>query len=201
MGTNESLLSVNRHSRRRFRSSSPRSPTYRGSPQQVPSAAMDTEILKLNVGGRKIMTTKATLAPPSEPNSLFAAMFRSERPPTKMDADGNMFIDQNPDRFEIILDYLRTGILPEELQCPLELLKADADYFGIEGLLKIIGQRKTEEQRRRTAEQSKKIEEQRMKREEHEWKREEEERKEREHKWKRVEHGTWREEKGYKGTF
>ena len=33
---------------------------------------------------------------------------------------------------------------PEELQCSLELLKADADYFGIEGLPKIIGQRKTE---------------------------------------------------------
>ena len=37
---------------------------------------MDTKIVKLNVGGRTFMTTAATLAPPSEPNSLFAAMFR-----------------------------------------------------------------------------------------------------------------------------
>ena len=116
---------------------------------------MDSEIIKLNVGGRMLMTTKATLAPPSEPNSLFAAMFRSERPPAKMDADGNMFIDRNPDRFEIILDFLQTGILPEELRCPLALLRADADYFGIEGLLKIIGERM--EQRRRKKERVREV--------------------------------------------
>ena len=113
---------------------------------------MDTEILKLNVGGRMFMTTRAILTPPSDPDSLFAAMFRSDRPPAKMDADGNMFIDRDPDRFAIMLDFLRTGILPEELQCPLELLRAEADYFGIEGLLKIIEERKTGEERRKTEE-------------------------------------------------
>ena len=117
---------------------------------------MDIEIVKLDVGGRMFKTTRATLAPPTEPNSLFATMFRSERPPAKMDADGNVFIDRNPDRFAIILDFLQTGILPRELQCSLELLRVDAEYFGIEGLLKIIGQRKTEEQRRKTEEQRRK---------------------------------------------
>ena len=65
--------------------------------------------------------------------------FRSEkRMPALKDADGNIFIDRDPDTFAVILTFLRTGVLDNELPCSMERLKVEADYFGIKGMTKII---------------------------------------------------------------
>ena len=60
-------------------------------------------------------------------------------PPAQKDADGNIFIDRDPDSFAVILTFLRTGILVKELPCSVERLEVEADYFGIEGITMIIG--------------------------------------------------------------
>ena len=66
--------------------------------------------------------------------------FRSEkRVPAQKDAEGNIFIDRDPDTFAVILTFLRTGILDKELPCSIERLKVEADYFGIKGMSKSIG--------------------------------------------------------------
>ena len=59
--------------------------------------------------------------------------------PAQKDAEGNIFIDRDPDTFAVILTFLRTGILDKELPCSIERLKVEADYFGIKGMSKNIG--------------------------------------------------------------
>jgi len=66
--------------------------------------------VKVNVGGRIFQTTLRTLqgAHVGESDSMLAAMF-SQRHPNCKDADGNVFIDRDGDRFAHQLDYLITG--------------------------------------------------------------------------------------------
>eukprot|EP00931_Biecheleriopsis_adriatica_P089148 TRINITY_DN63322_c0_g1_i1.p1 TRINITY_DN63322_c0_g1~~TRINITY_DN63322_c0_g1_i1.p1 ORF type:complete len:635 (-),score=89.56 TRINITY_DN63322_c0_g1_i1:52-1956(-) len=68
--------------------------------------------VKINVGGRMFQTTTTTLQGKhaGEGDSMLAAMF-SQRHPNCKDADGNVFIDRNGDRFAHLLDYLVTGNL------------------------------------------------------------------------------------------
>jgi hypothetical protein len=67
------------------------------------------EIIRLNVGGRHFVTTRQTLC--AEAGSMLAVQF---------DLDGAIFIDRNPQTFEIVLDYFRNGctvvsdIVPDE---------------------------------------------------------------------------------------
>ena len=67
--------------------------------------------MTINVGGREFKTTLTTLR--SHPTSLLAEKF-SEESLKKIDADNArkqspLFIDRNPDAFESVLEYLRTG--------------------------------------------------------------------------------------------
>lgn len=90
------------------------------------------DVLRLNVGGKIYMTTRATLC--SDDDSMLALMFQPASnfaPPAQ--EDGSVFLDRNPATFEYILDYLRNGCClvgppPSEL---LQLLCADADFFGL----------------------------------------------------------------------
>ena len=107
---------------------------------------MSGEVITLNVGGALFTTTVATLT--KYPNSLLAAMFdpESERPPARQDKQGNFFIDGEPKPFEMILRFLRRGKLSEDIGgCTLEQLEWEADYFGLQELLEIIGKRKDKE--------------------------------------------------------
>ena len=117
---------------------------------------MNGEVITLNVGGTLFTTTMATLT--KYPNSLLAAMFEpgSERPPARKDKEGNFFIDGEPKPFETILRFLRRGKLTEDIDgCTLEKLELEADYYGLEELLKIIGERKKAEERKKKAEERK----------------------------------------------
>ena len=110
---------------------------------------MSREVVTLNVGGALFTTTVATLT--KYPNSMLAAMFdqKSERPPARKDNQGNFFIDAEPEPFKMILRFLRRGVLTEDLGgCTLEQLELEADYYGLEDLLKLIRMRKDEDDAR-----------------------------------------------------
>ena len=107
-----------------------------------------------------------TQLPFQYPNSMLAAMFNaeSERPPAEKDVNGNFFLDCNPRAFEYILDFLRRGKLPEDIVgCGIDQVEWEADYFGLQEILKIIGERK---KAKKAADEEKRAEEERKRAEE-----------------------------------
>lgn len=64
-----------------------------------------SNVVKLNVGGSKYITTKTTLCKSSYFAGLLSGKFRVDS-----DGDGNIFIDRNGIYFGYILEYLRSGI-------------------------------------------------------------------------------------------
>ena len=118
---------------------------------------INNDIIRLNVGGQHFVTTRTTLC--AVEGSLLAEMFCSDstfEPPREIissnggagnDANNNksssrggeVFLDRNPLAFGYILDYLRDGCrvtvdLSHDEQI-LQRLRADADSFGLEGLV------------------------------------------------------------------
>ena len=87
------------------------------------------ERIKLNVGGTKFETTRATLT--SSPTSLLARMFDpdSDLPPAVLSDDGYYFLDACPRVFSVILNWLRYKdvILGKEVDA-VEVIPV-ADYF------------------------------------------------------------------------
>ncbi|KAJ4458043.1 putative K+ channel tetramerization subfamily protein [Paratrimastix pyriformis] len=88
------------------------------------------DVITINVGGRVFTTLKQTLL--TQEDSMLAAMFSGRHPITK-NAEGMPFIDRNPDIFEKILDYLRTGHPPRWWAHPEQRndFLEDLAYFGI----------------------------------------------------------------------
>eukprot|EP01095_Lingulamoeba_sp_RSL-Kostka_P007841 TRINITY_DN2551_c0_g1_i1.p1 TRINITY_DN2551_c0_g1~~TRINITY_DN2551_c0_g1_i1.p1 ORF type:complete len:282 (+),score=43.59 TRINITY_DN2551_c0_g1_i1:158-1003(+) len=68
-------------------------------------------IIKLNIGGWKYCTSRSTLFS-NQPNFFTRLIENDEngRVPCLRDEDGYIFVDRNGRIFEIVLDYLRTGI-------------------------------------------------------------------------------------------
>ena len=88
------------------------------------------ERIKLNVGGTKFETTRATLT--SSPTSLLARMFDpdSDLPPAAVSDDGYYFLDACPTAFKVILNWLRyKEILGKDVD-PDDVIPV-ADYFGL----------------------------------------------------------------------
>ena len=113
------------------------------------TVTMSGQVITLNVGGTVFTTTIATLT--KYPNSLLAAMFNqeSERPPARKDDNGNFFIDAEPEPFKFILRFLRRGKLSAYIDGrTLEQLEWEADYYGLEELLKLIRMRRDEDDAR-----------------------------------------------------
>ena len=95
-----------------------------------------SEIVHLNVGGTKYITTKSTLC--KYPESMLGAMFM-ENVPLSTDKNGYYFIDRCGHIFQYILQFLRCGklVLPQGFN-ELELLKVEADFYQIEGLISAV---------------------------------------------------------------
>jgi hypothetical protein len=74
---------------------------------------MDDRRIVFNVGGHKFEVSLCTLM--KHPTSRLAKMFDSKNPlssTVKPDKNGEYFFDRNGRIFEVILDYYRSGWLP-----------------------------------------------------------------------------------------
>ena len=102
------------------------------------------ELVRLNVGGTKYITEKATLR--KYPDSVLGAMFRGNIP-LSTDGDGYYFIHRCGHIFQYILQFLRSGklILPKGF-CELELLEEEASFYEIEDLISTMNNHKSEKE-------------------------------------------------------
>ncbi|KAL9645042.1 hypothetical protein ABK040_004534 [Willaertia magna] len=103
-------------------------------------ANLQSNKIKLNVGGKLFTTTKDTLM--KYKDSFFFSMLSSGKWLPDED-DGAYFIDRNPKLFTIIMDFLRNdGLSETELRVltnvQKEKLLIEADYFGLDELTKIL---------------------------------------------------------------
>ena len=93
--------------------------------------------VKLDVGGTIFKTTHGTLL--SDQNSKLAKMFSTEkngRISAIQDENGAYFIDRSPKYFEIILNFLRGGVMENGANVDLKFLRNEAEYFCIQGKIK-----------------------------------------------------------------
>ena len=93
-----------------------------------------SDIITLNVGGQKFLTTRMTLM--LDPNSALARMFDpdSSIPPSKL-VEGAYFIDADPDVFKVVLHFLRYKSLVIPTSVPVQAVKDQAMFFGLEGMI------------------------------------------------------------------
>jgi len=92
------------------------------------------ELISLNVGGKKFMTTRALLT--SVPDSMLAMMFDPANPipASRRDDDGAFFIEEDPATFRVILCWLRhrsLNLTAGAGAVSLHYLVASANYFGL----------------------------------------------------------------------
>lgn len=89
----------------------------------------------LNVGGTVFVTTLDTLL--SKGDNMLAVMIKHPNPASKV--EDALFIDRDPTVFKWILNYLRgSTILPPKHTAEMYLLREEARYFAIDGLLSRI---------------------------------------------------------------
>jgi len=108
--------------------------------KRVHAVLNESEQVTLNVGGYKFSTTVTTLRNAPEP-SLFSAMF-SGRHALRKDDGGCIFIDRDGRHFHDIINYLRDG----QFNYPMDgtdykyllELRAEAEYYGLSGLVTLI---------------------------------------------------------------
>ena len=91
-------------------------------------------------------------------------MFSTEtngRIPAIQDENGAYFIDSCPKYFEIILNFLRRGVMENGANVDLKFLRNEAEYFCIQGLVKVVDEEieKTEKGEALRLEQLKRIDE------------------------------------------
>eukprot|EP01116_Phalansterium_solitarium_P002838 TRINITY_DN1313_c1_g1_i1.p1 TRINITY_DN1313_c1_g1~~TRINITY_DN1313_c1_g1_i1.p1 ORF type:complete len:455 (-),score=147.77 TRINITY_DN1313_c1_g1_i1:114-1478(-) len=96
-------------------------------PAESPALA---SIVVLNVGGVHYTTTRATLC--QYPDTMLGAMFSGKYALTLM-KDGSVFIDRDGQLFQHVLQFLRSQrwVLPSHDAYQTELIKCEADYFGL----------------------------------------------------------------------
>ena len=124
------------------------SPSKGPSPTNV--AALDTNQnrsilkskVKLDVGGFKFTTSRATLC--RFPGTFLEVMFSGRHDyPTEIDEeDGSYFIDRDGRHFHHVLNFMRVGSvisLPDG-DTARDELSVEADFYGLEGLVRAIRQ-------------------------------------------------------------
>ena len=103
-----------------------------------PSTGTDTDILQLNVGGStSISVRRSTLT--QFPDTLLAATFSGRWDESmEKDRDGNIFIDQDPENFLLLVNYLRLRMNNQSRKVPEKYLPKPTyplcymlDYYGL----------------------------------------------------------------------
>ena len=90
-----------------------------------------TDIIQLNVGGRRFTTSKQTLT--WIPDSFFASLL-SGRIPSIRDEVGAIFIDRDPDLFQVILHFMRTKEVNPKNES-VRNLRTEAEFYGLQPLV------------------------------------------------------------------
>ena len=124
------------HNRKRSRASSDEAASSQKKSRASPSDEA-VKIIRLNVGGERMETTRATLTQVSE--SLLGRMFDENSPfgTPRQDADGYFFLDADSEAFRVVLNFLRRGALVEGKHLAPVLrnkVAAEADFFGLTAL-------------------------------------------------------------------
>lgn len=101
----------------------------------------DCQVISLNIGGTKYMTTVRTLM--REENTFFTDLLKSdcnqhENVATKL-PDGAYFIDRDGELFVYILDYMRTGklLLPDNFKDTARL-KEEVMFYKLENMNELL---------------------------------------------------------------
>lgn len=84
------------------------------------------EVLTLNVGGQRFETLRTTLC--KYPKTMLGVMFSNESFSNIRQKDGSYFFDRDPKHFMTILNFYRTGELPESIT--VEFMK-ELDWWNI----------------------------------------------------------------------
>lgn len=90
-----------------------------------------SEIVNLNVGGKRFSTSRQTLS--WIPDTFFTALL-SGRISSQRDENGAIFIDRDPKLFGIILNYLRNKDIDLK-HCDIKALRHEAEYYNISPLI------------------------------------------------------------------
>ena len=115
---------------------------WRDVKSRLESSAMPSNTkVKLNVGGRFFQTTVETLTKSSDTRltyfkTLFSGQWQSEKDPK----DDSIFIDRDGDLFEYILQYLRTGKIPIDINHDLlrQDLITEAHFYKLDSLVNLL---------------------------------------------------------------
>ncbi|XP_012281332.1 BTB/POZ domain-containing protein KCTD9 [Orussus abietinus] len=112
-----------------------------------------TDWVTLNVGGKCFTTTRSTLTN-KEPMSMLARMFTESIDsecriqPSRKNHNGAFLIDRSPTYFEPLLNYLRHGQLILDKNLNAAGVLEEARFYGIEGVVSILEDMTSEEERR-----------------------------------------------------
>ncbi|KAM9853407.1 BTB/POZ domain-containing protein KCTD14 [Aulostomus maculatus] len=103
---------------------------YKSLEKQSAAVTPLAPVVHLNVGGRVFSTCRSTLT--KHPDSRLAQLFSG---PSKLhtDAQGRHFIDRDGSHFGAILEFLRSGRLPDE---NIQEVHKEAVYYNIQALVK-----------------------------------------------------------------
>jgi len=88
------------------------------------------EIIMITVGERTFKTTKETLKQAGYFNTIFSEQFKNDLK-KENDVD-TLFIDRDGDMFEIVLNYLRTGLYDGVNENNYKKWNNEIDYYGLE---------------------------------------------------------------------
>lgn len=102
----------------------------------------DDSFLFLNVGGKPIVVSRELLL--RYKSSVLATMFSSSIPASKLDKSGAFVIDRDPRYFRAMLNFLRTGLVERSSSIDPELLREEAQYWGIEQLETALREKKAD---------------------------------------------------------
>jgi len=118
------------------------SPASLNDHMQLLSTTASGDWIRLNVGGKMFLTTRATLTE-KEPESMLARMFAASESGTSVwvsavDHDGAYLIDRSPLYFEPILNYLRSGELILDRGVNPRGVLVEARFYGITALIDVL---------------------------------------------------------------